>query len=77
MEPKMFWVQLTQATTGAKIYVNMEQVLVVAPSKTGGANLVLPVSETAQKGTRQAARILPVRESQEIIMNLMSQAEQS
>ena len=53
----------------------MEQVIVIAPSRTGGANLVLPVSETDQKTTRQAARILPVRESQEMIVEMMSRGE--
>lgn len=71
----MYWLQLTHAHTGAKLYVNMEQVIVIAPSRTGGANLVLPVSETEQKTQRQAARILPVRESQEMIAEMMSQGE--
>jgi hypothetical protein len=71
----VYWLQLTQANTGAKIYVNMEQVIVIAPSRTGGANLVLPVSETTQKTARQAARILPVRETQEMIMDMMSRGD--
>lgn len=71
----MYWLQLTQANTGAKIYVNMEQVIVIAPSRTGGANLVLPVTETAQRTGRDTARILPVRETQETIMEMMSRGE--
>ena len=73
----MYWLQLTQANTGAKLYVNMEQVVVIAPSRTGGANLVLPVSETPQSTGRQTARILPVRETQEMIMNMMSQGAEA
>jgi hypothetical protein len=73
----VYWLQLTQANTGAKIYVNMEHVIVIAPSKTGGANLVLTVSETTQKTGRQAARIVPVRESQETIVEMMSHVEAS
>ncbi|MGH7100020.1 MAG: hypothetical protein ACREE4_20545 [Stellaceae bacterium] len=73
----MYWLQLTQANTGAKLYVNMEQVIVIAPSQTGGANLVLPVSETAQKTGRQAARILPVRETQEMIVDMMSRGAEA
>ena len=73
----MYWLQLTQANTGAKIYVNMEQVIVIAPSRTGGANLVLPVSETVQKTGREGARILPVSESQETIMEMMSRGEEA
>lgn len=69
--------QLTQANTGAKIYVNMEHVIVIAPSKTGGANLMLTVSETTQKTGRQTARIVPVRESQELIVDMMSRIEAS
>jgi hypothetical protein len=73
----VYWLQLTQANTGAKIYVNMEQVIVIAPSRTGGANLVLPVSETGQKSARQVARILPVRETQEMIVEMMSRTSES
>lgn len=73
----MYWLQLTHANTGAKLYVNMEQVIVIAPSRTGGANLVLPVSETLQKTGRQTARILPVRETQEMIAEMMSRGEEA
>jgi hypothetical protein len=55
----------------------MEQVIIVASSRTGGANLVPPASETGQKTARQAARILPVRETQEMIMEMMSRGDEA
>ena len=71
----MYWLQLTQASTGSKIYVNMELVVIVAPSRAGGASLVLTVNETVQKAERTAARIVPVRETQEEIMEMMSRGD--
>lgn len=53
----MRWLQLTQANTGVTIYVNMDLVVVVAPSKTGGSALLT----TAQE--KEAARIVPVKEA--------------
>ncbi|HZU87866.1 MAG TPA: hypothetical protein VE993_01280 [Stellaceae bacterium] len=46
----VYWLQLTQANTGAKIYVNMEHVIVIAPSKTGGANLMDRERDDAKDG---------------------------
>jgi hypothetical protein len=69
---QMYWLQLTHGTTGATLYVNMERVVIVAPNKTGGSNLVLAVTETAQRTGRVAARVLPVREAQEEIMNMLA-----
>ena len=50
----MHWLQLTQAQTGATIYVNMRLVILVAPNKTGGAALVTIVRE------KESARVVPV-----------------
>jgi hypothetical protein len=69
----MHWLQLTQANTGVRIHVNMDRVVVVAPSRTGGSNLMLTVNETAPRGGKIAARILPIRESPEEIMAMVAQ----
>ena len=36
----MRFLRLTQANTGVTIHVNMDQVVVIAPNKTGGAVLL-------------------------------------
>jgi hypothetical protein len=61
----MQWLQLTQATTGVKLYVNMSLVVLIAPSKTGGASLVAAVRE------KESARIIPVQESPEDVMEML------
>ena len=67
----MHWVQLTQANTGVKIYVNMELVVLVVPSRRGGANLMLTVREPTKSG-RDSARIIPVLETQDDVMALVA-----
>jgi len=62
----MHWLQLTQAQTGATIYVNMSLVILVAPNKTGGAALVTSVRE------KESARIVPVLESPQEIMDMLN-----
>jgi hypothetical protein len=61
----MHWLQLTQANTGVAIYVNMEQVVVVAPNKTGGAALLTNVPD------KETGRIIPVRESPQEVMTML------
>jgi hypothetical protein len=68
----MHWLQLTQANTGVRIHVNMDRVIVIAPSRTGGSNLMLTVTETAPRGSKIAARILPIRESPDEIMAMVA-----
>ncbi len=67
----MHWVQLTQANTGVTIHVNMDMVILVAPNRRGGANLMLPVREPSPKGGKESARIIPVKESQADVMKLV------
>jgi len=67
----MHWVQLTQANTGVKIHVNMDLVVLVAPSRRGGANLMLTVREPRPKGGKDTARIIPVQENQAQVMQLL------
>jgi hypothetical protein len=67
----MHWVQLTQANTGAKIHVNMDLVVLVAPNPRGGANLMLTVREPSPKSGKESARIIPVQESQAEVMTLV------
>jgi hypothetical protein len=67
----MHWVQLTQANTGVKIYVNMALVILVIPSRRGGSNLMLTVREPSQKGGKDSARIVPVMETQDEVMALV------
>lgn len=63
----MSWLRLTQANTGVTIHVNMAQIIVIAPNKTGGSALLTCVAENDK------ARIIPVRESpQEIAERLGS-----
>jgi hypothetical protein len=68
----MHWVQLTQANTGVKIYVNMALVVVVIPSRRGGANLMLTVREPSQKSGKDSARIIPVMETHDEVMALVA-----
>ena len=68
----MHWVQLTQANTGVKIYVNMALVVVVIPRRRGGANLMLTVREPSQKSGKDSARIIPVMETHDEVMALVA-----
>jgi hypothetical protein len=67
----MHWVQLTQANTGVKMFVNMELVVLIIPSRRGGANLMLTVREPSQKSGKDSARIVPVMETQDEVMALI------
>jgi hypothetical protein len=67
----MYWVELTQANTGVKLYVNMELVVLVAPSRRGGANLMLTVREPSAKSGKDSARLIPVVETQAEVMTLL------
>jgi hypothetical protein len=67
----MHWVQLTQANTGVNIQVNMDLVVVVAPNRRGGSNLMLTVREPSQKSGKETARIIPVQETQAEVMKLV------
>ena len=61
----MRFLRLTQANTGVTIHVNMEQVVVIAPNKTGGAVLLTTAVD------KDSARIVPVKESpQEVVAML-------
>lgn len=61
----MRFLRLTQANTGVTIYVNMDQVVVIAPNKTGGAVLLSTALE------KESARVIPVRETpQEVVAML-------
>jgi hypothetical protein len=62
----MHWLQLTQAQTGATIYVNMDLVILIAPSKTGGTALVTSVRE------KESARIVPVLEDPQTIIAMLN-----
>ena len=53
----MQFLRLTQANTGVSIYVNMEQVVVMAPNKTGGTVLLTTALE------KESARLVPVKET--------------
>jgi hypothetical protein len=61
----MRFLRLTQANTGVAIHVNMDQVVVVAPSKTGGAVLLTTAVE------KDSARIVPVKESPAEVLALL------
>ncbi|MGI3901189.1 MAG: hypothetical protein ACRYGP_14105 [Janthinobacterium lividum] len=65
----MRFLRLTQANTGVTIHVNMDQVVVVAPSKTGGAVLLTTALE------KDSARIVPVKESPQEVMTLLDRTE--
>jgi hypothetical protein len=71
----MHWVQLTQANTGVKMFVNMELVVLIIPSRRGGANLMLTVREPSQKSGKDSARIVPVMETQDEVMALIRAAK--
>ncbi len=61
----MRFLRLTQANTGVTIHVNMDQVVVIAPNKTGGAVLLTTAID------KDSARIVPVRETpQEVVAML-------
>ena len=64
----MRFLRLTQANTGVTIYVNMDQVVVVAPSKTGGTVLLTTALE------KESARIVPVKEAPDEVMALLNRA---
>lgn len=65
----MHFVQLTQANTGATIYVNMEQVVVVAPNKTGGTVLLTTALE------KESARVVPVKEAPQDVLALIEKSK--
>lgn len=62
----MKWLQLTQANTGVKVYVNMNLVILIAPAKTGGSALVTTVRE------KESARIISVRESPGTVFEMLN-----
>lgn len=64
----MHWLQLTQASTGVTIHVNMALVILIAPSKTGGSALVTSVLE------KESARLIPVLESPQQIADMLNAA---
>lgn len=53
----MNFIRLTQANTGVSVYVNMAQVVVIAPNKTGGSVLLTTALE------KESARVVPVKEA--------------
>lgn len=58
----MRFIKLTQANTGVTIHVNMDQVVLIAPNKTGGSALLTAAAD------KETARVVPVKESpQEVI----------
>ena len=61
----MRFLSLTQANTGVTIFVNMDQIVVVAPSKTGGAVLLTTAMD------KETARVVPVKESPQDVMALL------
>ena len=73
----MHWIEVTQANTGVKLYVNMELVVVVAPSRRGGANLMLTVREQSPKSGKDTARLIPVTETQLEVMALVAAAKKT
>lgn len=64
----MRFLRLTQANTGVTIHVNMDQVVVIAPNKTGGAVLLTTAVE------KDSARIVPVKETPQEVMALLDGA---
>ncbi|MBE7197981.1 MAG: hypothetical protein INR70_09270 [Parafilimonas terrae] len=64
----MVWLRLTQANTGMTIHVNMAQIVVIAPSKTGGSILM----STAQE--KESVRLIPVRETPQDVASLLERA---
>jgi hypothetical protein len=67
----MHWVKLTQANTGAAIHVNMDLVVLIAPSREGGSNLMLTVREPSRKSGKDTARIIPTLESPDQVMQIV------
>jgi hypothetical protein len=65
----MHFIRLTQANTGVTIYINMEQVVVVAPNKTGGTVLLTTALE------KESARVVPVKEAPEDVMALLEKGK--
>ncbi len=61
----MRFLRLTQANTGVTIYVNMDQVVVIAPNKSGGAVLLTTAVD------KESARIVPVKESPQEVAALV------
>ena len=61
----MHFIRLTQANTGVSVYVNMAQVVVVAPNKTGGSVLLTTALE------KESARVVPVKEAPHEIATMM------
>jgi hypothetical protein len=76
-EVRMHWIQVTQANTGVKLYVNMELVILVAPNRKGGANLMLTVREQSPGSGKDSARLIPVVETQSEVMALLSAAKKT
>lgn len=64
----MRFLRLTQANTGVTIHVNMDQVVVIAPNKTGGAVLLTTAVD------KDSARIVPVKEAPQEVMALLDAA---
>ena len=64
----MNWLRLTQANTGVTIHVNMDQVILVAPNKTGGSALLTTVLE------KDSGRIVPVKETPQEIGLMLERA---
>jgi hypothetical protein len=67
----MHWVQLTQGNTGVRIHVNMDLVILIAPNRRGGCNLMLTVREPSPKSGKDTARIIPVQESEAEVIKLV------
>ncbi len=61
----MRFLRLTQANTGVTIHVNMDQVVVIAPNKTGGAVLLTTAVD------KDSARIVPVKETPQEVVALL------
>ena len=64
----MRFLRLTQANTGVTIHVNMDQVVVIAPNKTGGAVLLTTAVD------KDSARIVPVKETPQEVIALLDGA---
>ena len=64
----MRFIKLTQANTGVTIHVNMDQVVVIAPNKTGGAVLLTTAAD------KETARIVPVKETPQEVVALLDGA---
>ena len=64
----MNWLRLTQANTGVTIHINMDQVILIAPNKTGGSALLTTVLE------KDSGRIVPVKETPQEIGAMLDQS---